>query len=250
MSDSASKSAVKGSGANRFATTRWSVVLAAGRRSTARSRDALAALCANYWYPLYGFVRAQGYSAHDAQDLTQEFFARLIEQNTVGEADRNRGRFRTFLIASLKHFLANERDRAQAKKRGGGRLVLSIDFDAGENRLGREPAHDATPERIFERRWAIALLETVLALLRKEFQSAGKGQLFERLKGTLTAPRDAGGYAAIAAELGMAAGAVKVAAHRLRRRYRELLRDEIAQTVASPDDIDQEIRELFTALDA
>jgi RNA polymerase sigma-70 factor (ECF subfamily) len=250
MSDSASKSAVKRSGANRFATTRWSVVLAAGRRSTERSRDALAELCANYWYPLYGFVRAQGYSAHDAQDLTQEFFARLIERNTVGEADRTRGRFRTFLIASLKHFLANERDRARAKKRGGGRLVLSIDFDAGESRLSREPACDATPERIFERRWALALLETVLALLREEFQSAGKGQLFERLKGTLTASHDAGGYAAIAAELGMAEGAVKVAVHRLRRRFRELLRDEIAQTVADPADVDQEIRELFTALGA
>lgn len=189
-------------------------------------------------------------STHDARDLTQEFFARLIESNTIGDADRARGRFRTFLIAALKHFLANKRDRARAKKRGGGRHVLPLDFDAGEDRLSREPTHHATPEKIFERRWALALLETVLARLREEFQAGGKRELFERLKGSLAGQGDAGGYANIAAELGMTEGAIKVAVHRLRRRYRELLRDEIAQTVADPADVDEEIRDLFAALSA
>jgi RNA polymerase sigma-70 factor (ECF subfamily) len=250
MSDSKTSSQSRKPRAEQFATTRWSVVVAAGRRSSPESREALAMLCSGYWFPLYGFVRAQGFSTHDAQDLTQEFFSRLIESNSIGDADRARGRFRTFLIAALKHFLANERDRARAKKRGGGRHVLPLDFDAGEDRLSREPTHHATPEKIFERRWALALLETVLARLREDFQAGEKRELFDRLKGSLAGQRDAGGYASIAAELGMTEGAVKVAVHRLRRRYRELLREEIAQTVADPADVDQEIRDLFAALSA
>jgi RNA polymerase sigma-70 factor (ECF subfamily) len=236
-----------GSRAARFATTHWSVVRAASR-SSPKSREALAALCEAYWYPLYAFVRRQGYSAPDAQDLTQEFFARLLEKNDLGVADRAKGRFRSFLLAAVKHFLSNQRDRARAKKRGGGRQVLSLDWDAGESRLGREPAHEITPERLFERRWALTILENVLARLRAEFEADGKYVLFARLKGVLTGETAGGRYAEIATELGMTAGAVKVAVHRLRRRYREILRDEIAHTVSDPAEIDAEIRELFAVL--
>jgi RNA polymerase sigma-70 factor (ECF subfamily) len=222
--------------------------LAAGQRSSPQSSAALATLCENYWYPLYAYVRRRGHDADEAQDFTQAFFARLLEKNDLAAADPGRGRFRSFLLASLKHFLANEWDRARAEKRGGGRFVLSIDFRTAEERYRAEPSHDLTPEKIFERRWALMLLENVLARLHDESAQAGKMDSFDRLKGFLTGEQAAMTYGQLAAELNMSEGALKVAVHRLRRRYRELLRAEIEETVADPEEIDQEIRDLFAAL--
>jgi RNA polymerase sigma factor (sigma-70 family) len=236
------------SGSQQFATTRWSLVLAAGQRSSPQSSAALATLCENYWYPLYAYVRRRGHQADEARDFTQAFFARLLEKNDLAAADPGRGRFRSFLLTSLKHFLANEWDRNRAQKRGGGRSALSIDFGTAEERYRAEPAHDLTPERIFERRWAFVLLENVLARLHDESAQAGKSDSFDRLKGFLTGEQPTGTYGQLAAELNMSEGAVKVAVHRLRRRYRELLRAEIEETVADPDEIDREIRDLFSAL--
>jgi RNA polymerase sigma factor (sigma-70 family) len=224
-------------------------VLAAGRRSSPDSEKALAALCRIYWYPLYAYIRHHGAEVHHAQDLTQDFFARLLEKNILAVAQPERGRFRTFLLSTLKNFLCNEYDKARAKKRGGDRLVLSLDFEAGESRYRMEPAHTLTAERLFERQWALAVLDRVLGLLRAEFAAAGKEPLFDTLKALLTAGRKEASYAAAAETLGMTEGAIRVAAHRLRRRYRGLLRAEVAQTVAEPDEIDDEIRRLFETLD-
>jgi RNA polymerase sigma factor (sigma-70 family) len=231
-----------------FATTRWSLVLAAGQRCSPQSSAALATLCENYWYPLYAYVRRRGHDADEAQDFTQAYFARLLEKNDLAAADPGRGRFRAFLLTSLKHFLANEWDRARAEKRGGGRSVLSIDFGTAEERYRAEPSHDLTPEKIFERRWALVLLENVLARLHDESAQAGKADSFDRLKGFLTGEQAAVTYGKLAVELNTSEGAVKVAIHRLRRRYRELLRAEIEETVADAQEIDQEIRDLFSAL--
>jgi RNA polymerase sigma-70 factor (ECF subfamily) len=237
--------------AREFHTTRWSVVLAAGQISTAASREALATLCRIYWYPLYAYARRQGSRPEDAQDLTQEFFTRMLERDYLRIADPERGKFRSFLLTAFKHFLAKERDRARALKRGGGSELLPLDFQAGEQRYSREPAHQATPERIFERRWALTLLDRVLSRLREEFEQAAKQRIFERLKTCLTGEKNPGDhYQAIARELQMTEGAVKVAVYRLRRRYQELLREEIAQTVAAPEDIDDELRHLFEAVRA
>ncbi|HEY1377696.1 MAG TPA: sigma-70 family RNA polymerase sigma factor [Gemmataceae bacterium] len=226
-----------------FATTRWSLVAAA---KDPAARQALADLCGLYWYPVYAFVRRRGYSADDAGDLTQEFFARLIEKAGVAGADPAKGRFRSYLLGACRHFLANERDRAAAQKRGGGRPVGSLDLADAERRYAAEPADGRTPEQVFERRWALTLLDGVLAGLRAEYAAAGQDVLFDRLKSSLTG--DAGPYVELAAELGLTEGAVKVAAHRLRRRYRDRLRAAIAETVATPEDIEAEIRDLFAAL--
>ncbi|NLE37726.1 MAG: sigma-70 family RNA polymerase sigma factor [Pirellulaceae bacterium] len=231
----------------RFATTRWTMVLCAGGGQSPESRAALAVLCESYWFPLYAFVRRAGHSVDDAQDLTQEFFARLLAQPLLERADREKGKFRTFLLAAMKHFLADQWDRARAQKRGGGRAVVSFDAMDAEARYRLEPADDLTPERIFERQWALALLEHVLSRLESEMASDGRSPLFDALKDTLGGGRSAT-HAAIAAELGMTEGAVKVAAHRLRRRYRTLLREEIAQTVAGPDEVGDEIRYLLSCL--
>ncbi len=234
-----------------FQTTRWSLVLAAGQPATAASREALATLCQVYWYPLYAYARRQGSRAEDAQDLTQEFFVRILEKDYLRVADPERGKFRSFLLTAFKHFLTKEHDRAQALKRGGGSQLLPLDFQAGEQRYSREPTHQATPERIFERRWALTLLDRVLGRLREEFKQAGKQKIFERLKTCLTGEKNPGNsYQQLAAELQMTEGAVKVAVYRLRRRYQELLREEIAQTVAAPEDIDDELRHLFEAVRA
>jgi RNA polymerase sigma-70 factor (ECF subfamily) len=224
------------------------VVLLAGGRTTPQRDEALARLCQTYWYPLYAYVRRQGHSPHDAQDLTQEFFARLLAKKYLGQVRRDQGKFRSFLLAALKHFLANEWDRARAQKRGGGKTIISLDEHSAETRYGLEPADPLAADKIFERRWALTLLEQVLAALRQEFAGAKKLQQFEALKEFLTGGRDLETYAVLASKLGMTEGAVKVAVHRLRRRYRELLRAEVANTVASPDDVDDEIRRLFTAL--
>lgn len=232
-----------------FASTRWSLVAAAGKSSSAESAKALAALCETYWYPLYAYVRRRGHDAHEAQDLTQEFFATLLDKKSLKAADRERGKFRTFLLASLKNFLANAWRKEQAQKRGGGKLPVSLDFSAGENRYSLEPSHELTPERIYERRWALTLLEAALSKLREEFVSGGKEDLFEALKGCLGGEASTEPYADIAARLGTTEGALKTAAHRLRRRCRELLRAEIAQTVASEEDVDEELRQLFAAVE-
>jgi RNA polymerase sigma factor (sigma-70 family) len=231
-----------------FVTTRWSVVVTAGRTDTTRAHDALAKLCQIYWHPLYAYVRRRGHSPEDAQDLTQEFFARLLERNWVAAADRQKGRFRSFLLSAMKHFLANEWDKARAQKRGGGQFLIPLDVATAETSCGIEPADDVTPETIFERRWALTLLEQVLRRLREEHVRDGKEKLFEQLKPTLTEASRAVRYAEMAVQLGASEGAVKVAVHRLRQRYRELLRAEIADTVASPDEIEDEIRNLFSAL--
>lgn len=231
-----------------FASTRWSLVAAAGRSSSAESAQALAVLCETYWYPLYAYVRRGGHGAHEAQDLTQEFFARLLARGNLRTADRQRGKFRTFLLASLKNFLASEWRKEQAQKRGGGCAAVSLDFAVGESRYSLEPAHELTPERIFERRWALTLLDQAITKLRDEFVNAGKVDLFDSLKGTLGGESAAASYGEIANRLDITEGAVKTAAHRLRRRCRELLRAEIAQTVAKDEDIDDELRELFSAV--
>jgi RNA polymerase sigma-70 factor (ECF subfamily) len=245
MSSPASDSTAPG--VRQFATTRWSVVLAAGG-SAPDASEALAALCRAYWYPLYVFVRRQGHAPHDAQDLTQEFFARLLEKDWLRAVERERGRFRSFLLAAMKHFLANEWDRAHRLKRGGGQAVISLDAESAENRYALEPADHMTADRIFERRWALTLLEQVLARLRKEFVAAGRGALFDELKTALTGEKIP--YAEIAARLHSNEGAVRVAVHRLRLRYRDLVRAEIAETVASEDEIDAEVQHLFAALAA
>jgi RNA polymerase sigma-70 factor (ECF subfamily) len=235
-------------GPGRFATTHWSLVVAAQDLAAPQARAALAELCRAYWYPLYAFIRRQGHDADQAQDLTQEFFARLLEKDGLASVDQAKGRFRSFLLASCRHFLANERDRARTLKRGGDCQFVPIDFQDADGRYGREPGHHETPERLFERRWALALLEQVLARLRSEYEAGGKGRLFERLKGHLTGDSDREQHGQAGAELGLSPGAVKVAVHRLRRRYRDLLREEIARTVDDPDQVEAEIRDLFAAL--
>jgi RNA polymerase sigma-70 factor (ECF subfamily) len=229
-----------------FATTHWSLVLAAGGESPA-AREALAELCRLYWYPLYAYIRRHGHDADEAQDLTQEFFALLLARDDLAGLDPARGRFRAFLLGACRHFLANQRDRAQALKRGGGRRPLSLDLTGADGRYAAEPSHEQPPERLFERRWALTLLDQVMQRLRRYYEAAGQSALFERLKGTLTGDAE-GSYAETAAALDMTEGAVKVAAHRMRQRYRDLLREEIARTVADPAEVDDEVRTLFRAL--
>lgn len=232
-----------------FATTHWSVVLAAGS-SSSRGQAALETLCRIYWYPLYAYVRRQGRNPHDAQDLTQAFFARLLERGLVKEADPARGRFRSFLLTSLQNFLADEWDKARAQKRGGGQAIISLDEPSAESRYQLEPVDESNAERIFDRRWALTLLEQALARLEAEYAGLGKGRLFDELHGLLLGEKRTLTYAQAGARLGMTEGAVKVAAHRLQRRYRELVRAEIANTVASPGEIDDELRHLFAVLSA
>jgi RNA polymerase sigma-70 factor (ECF subfamily) len=224
------------------------VVLTAGHSDTTLARDALARLCQTYWHPLYAYVRRLGNSPHDSQDLTQEFFARLLEKNYLAGADESRGRFRSFLLAALKHFLANEWDKARAQKRGGGRIPIPINIGTAETSCGFEPVDNVTAEKIYERRWALTLLAQVLRRLREEYVQAGREKLFEQLKPTLTEASRTVRYAEMAVRLGTSEGAVKVAVHRLRQRYREVLRAEIADTVASPAEVEDELRNLFAAL--
>jgi len=233
-----------------FVTTHWSVVLSARRNDTTRAHDALERLCRTYWYPLYAFVRRQGKSKEDAEDLTQEFFARLLQKDYLQAVSREKGRFRTFLLVALKRFLANDWDRSRAQKRGGGRRPLSLDTDLAEKRYRIEPADTLTADRIYERRWALTLIETAMADVRAEYLAAGKPDEFERLKSFLTADRNAIPYAELAASLGQNEGALRVAVHRLRKRFRERFRGEIAHTVASPEDIEAEVRHLMNALAA
>ena len=229
-----------------FELTRWSVVVAASGDDSQLAHKALEHLCNAYWYPLYAFVRREGHSAHDAQDLTQEFFARLLQKGWLQDVRREKGRFRAFLLASMRHFLANEWDRAHALKRGGGQTPISLDSSSAEERYALEPADPMTADRLYERRWALTLLEQVLARLKREFGAAGKETLFEELKPSLTGGRVS--YAEIAARLQAQETAVRVAAHRFRLRYRDLIRAEIAETVAGPGEVDAELARLFAAL--
>ncbi|MGA2179702.1 MAG: sigma-70 family RNA polymerase sigma factor [Verrucomicrobiota bacterium] len=231
-----------------FVTTHWSLVVSAGRNDTPNARNALEKLCRTYWFPIYAFVRRHGHGPHDAQDLTQEFFARLLEKKSLAGVDPAKGRFRSFLLASLKHFLANEWDKAKAQKRGGGQVMIPLDTKSAENSGGFEPADNLTAEKIFERRWALTLLEQVLRRLRAEYVRDDREKLFEQLKPTLTETSRTVACAEIATRLGTSEGAVKVAVHRLRQRYREVLRAEIADTIASPGEVEDEIRNLFAAL--
>jgi RNA polymerase sigma-70 factor (ECF subfamily) len=235
-------------GAGRFATTHWSVVLAAGRPKSSSYRQALETLCRTYWFPLYAYLRRHGCNSHQAQDYTQAFFTALLAKGGLDLADPRRGKFRSFLLASLKHFLSNERARARAKKRGGGRKALSLDFENAESQYALEPRDELSPEKLFERSWALTVLDRTMARLEAEAVKTNKKKLFECLKSYLIADKSSASYRNVAEELDITEGAVRVAVHRLRKRYRELLRDEIAQTVTSDDQIDEEIRALFTAL--
>ena len=227
-------------GRGRFATTQWSLVLAAGETG---ADEALARLCSLYWYPVFAFVRRQGHSADEAQDLTQGFFTRLLEKRELGDADPNRGRFRSFLLTACCHFIANERDRTRAIKRGGDAVAIPIDIIEAEGKYERALVSEETPELLYERQWAFTLLAGVLQTLRSEYAAAGNGRLFDRLSVLLTDPD--GTHADAARDLDMTLPAVKMAVHRLRRRYREAVRERVADTVSSAEEVDDEIRHLM-----
>lgn len=228
-----------------FESTHWSLVLQAGHLSSPDGQQALATLCLRYWYPLYAYVRRRGHPVQEAEDLTQEFFARLLERGTIAAADPQRGRFRTFLLACLRNFLANEAERSRTRKRGGGTVPISLDFSAGKLRYGLEPTEHLSPERLFEMQWATTLLDYVMTRLRDEYVAGGKGEQFTKLQGFLAGGPTDSSYETVARELAMSPGAVTVAAHRLRRRFAELLREEIAHTVSDPEEVEDEIRSLF-----
>ena len=235
-------------GAAQFATTHWSVVLAAGHGSAPDVTRALEELCQAYWYPLYVYIRRRGYGVEDAQDLTQEFFSLLLRKGHFLLPNPARGKFRSFLLTALEHFLVNEWKQRRTVKRGGAWTFLSWDGQAAERRYAAEPATTVTPEKVYEKRWATTLLERVLAHLRQECRASGKGETFEALKDSLWGEKTDVSYAELAARWGMTEGAVKGIAYRLRRRYRELLQSEIAQTVADPSEIEQEVRDLIAAV--
>jgi len=232
-----------------FATTHWSVVLCA-RDKSPQSGAALEALCRTYWPPLYTYLRRRGYDTHQAQDLTQAFIAHLLTRDFLSDVSRDKGKFRSFLLASLNNFLVNEHERTNAQKRGGGVAFVPLEATEMEDWLRGEPAETETAEHIFDRRWALTLLERAFARVRDEFEAAGKLRQFECLKPYLEGDVAHGDYKAAAHELQISAGAVAVAVHRLRQRYRDLLRDEVAQTVADPLEVDEEIRQLFRSLES
>jgi RNA polymerase sigma factor (sigma-70 family) len=230
-----------------FATTHWTIVLAAGRSDTTRAGAALEKLCQNYWFPLYAYVRRRGYSKEDAEDLTQAFFARFLARNYLAGLSAERGRFRAFLLASLKHFLINDWKKSQRQKRGGGETLLSLDWQTADTKFQVAATNEPSPDKSFDREWALALLAKVIERLQKECAADGKAKLFEQLKMFLTAGKSETAQAEMAKTLGMEEGTVRVAVHRLRKRYRQLLRAEIAQTLADTGDVDEEMRALFGA---
>lgn len=234
--------------AAKFKTTHWSVVLAATKPGTQESAAAMETLCRSYWYPLYSFLRRQGYSAPDAQDFTQSFFAHLLAKDALKRVDRRHGKFRSFLLASLKNAMANEWDKQQALKRGGQFSIISIDAEVGEERFCREPSHEVTPDKAFEQSWAIVVLEGVLERLQREYLADDKAALFNALQPLLSGDKGVVSYADVARQLNMTEGAVKMAVLRSRRRFGELLRAEIANTVTRPEEINEEIRTLFAAV--
>ena len=233
-----------------FATTHWSEVLAAGQGDTPQSAAALERLCSTYWYPLYVYVRRQGYDVADAQDLTQGFFAHILSRSFLRLASPAKGKFRSFILGSLKYFLADEWAKLQAQKRGGGHAPVFLDAQTAEARYCLEPVDSMDAERLFERRWATALLDRVLERLEEEFSKAGRQPVFDQLRGFLLGEKGSATYAEIAAASQMTEGAVKVAVHRLRQRYRELFREEVAHTVEEPSEINDEVRHLFSVLTA
>jgi RNA polymerase sigma factor (sigma-70 family) len=232
----------------RFVTTHWSVVQTAGRENTTRARAALEKLCQIYWFPLYACVRRRVHSPEDAKDLTQAFFLRMLQQQSFANANPDLGRFRSFLLGALNHFLVTEWKRARTQRRGGGRQALSLDWAAAERRFALEPADHATPDKAFDKQWATALLDEVLRQLENEYRRDQKLELFQALKQSLTGPRESPAYAVLATQLGMNEGAVRVAVHRLRKRYRALLQAEIANTVSSPQEVEEEMAHLFRAI--
>jgi RNA polymerase sigma-70 factor (ECF subfamily) len=236
------------SGDDRFATTRWSLVEVARGGDSPEARRALAELCSAYWYPVYAYARRSGHSTDQAQDLTQGFFASWLARDPLGPVDPAKGRFRSFLLACFQHYLANHRAGQRALRRGGGRAVFSIDLRDAEGRYVLEPSHEWTAERLYERRWALTLLDLVLDRLSAEMVARGKGPLFDLLAPALLGPGESAPYGRIAEELGMTEGAVKVASHRIRRRYLELLAEEVGRTVKDSGEVGEEIRDLLAAL--
>ncbi|MBI2928084.1 MAG: sigma-70 family RNA polymerase sigma factor [Verrucomicrobia bacterium] len=231
-----------------FATTRWTVVLAAREGEGTQAREALETLCRAYWYPLYAFLRRDGQSPEDAEDLTQAFFARLLERNYLAQVGREKGRFRSFLLATLKHFLCDEHDKERAQKRGGGSEVISLDAASAEERYQLEPADERSPDKLFERRWAMTVLDQAAARLREIYAAEGKAILYDELKPFLSGDKNVPPYAEVATRLGLGEGAVKSAIHRLRLRQRELIREQVANTVSTAAEIDDEIRHLIAVL--
>lgn len=237
-----------GTGPHQFTTTHWSLIISAQGNDSIPAGRALSSLCETYWYPLYAFVRRKGHSSHDAQDLTQAFFEKLLEKNYLGDVAQEKGRFRSFLLVSLKHFLANEWKRARTAKRGGGAVLISLDDTEAEARYQLEPADETNAERLFERRWAMTILDLVMNRLRDEMAAAEKLDLFEELKGRLSGGGDAGSFAESGKRLNLSEGAARVASHRLKKRYREILRESIGETVADPSEVEDEIRYLIAIL--
>ena len=234
-----------------FTTTHWSVVLATANQDSPQGAAALEKLCRTYWYPLYCYVRRHGYGHEDAQDLTQGFLLQLLERHSLARVDASKGRFRSFLLAGLNYFLSDARDRAAAQKRGGGQPTLSfMDTRDADERYRLEPVDERSPDKLFERRWALTLLDQVLARLEQEFREAGKLELFQRLRVFLVAGEGEESYAGVGGELGMSGEAVKKAVHRMRHRYYELFREEIAHTVADPTEVEEEMSYLCTVMAA
>ncbi len=239
---------VTGYGAQ-FAPTSWTNVIAAQRGGSAEAEAALEKLCQSYWYPLYSYLRRKGNDAHKAQDLTQEFFFRLLKENYLGAVDRRRGKFRSFLLAALNHFVSNQRDYERAQKRGGGKALISLDDTDAENRYKLEPASQLSPEKIFEKNWFLTLFEQALTRLHEEQSAAGKAELFNHVKGFVIEDAESGDYNTVAAKVNMTANAVAVTVHRLRERYKKLVHEEIVRTVADPSEIEEELRRFFAVLE-
>jgi DNA-directed RNA polymerase specialized sigma24 family protein len=231
-----------------FATTQWELVLCASQAPSPQATEALENLCRAYWYPVYAFVRRKGYDAHQAQDLTQEFFARIAQKNSLSGAQRERGKFRSYLLGALQHFLSDQRDRANAAKRGGGKELVSLDDEAALALFALEQRSDLSPENHFEKRWAITILERAFTRVGLEFEKSGRGALFEQLKSFLAEPSDPGEYKHIAGKIGMRPSTLAVAVHRLRQRYRELVREEVAATIVAPEEVEDELRHLLATL--
>jgi RNA polymerase sigma factor (sigma-70 family) len=232
----------------RFATTHWSVVLAAGDRADTQYECALQALCQTYWYPLYAYARHRGHQTPDAEDLIQSFFMRIMEKDVLARITRDKGRFRSFLLTALNHFRIDEWKQARTEKRGAGRTIVGLEMDQAEERYRHEPVDTTTPETLFDQNWAVTLLNTVFDQLQQEQAEAGRGERFKQLKFCLTGQRSAVPYTQLAEKLNLSEAALKVQVHRLRKRYRELLRQEVAHTVSSPEDIEEEMQHLFEVL--
>lgn len=231
-----------------FLTTQWSLVFQAGDATSTVADAALAELCNSYWYPLYAYIRRKGYDPHEAQDLTQEFFLRLLSKNYFAGLDPSKGKFRSFLLACLENFLAKEWNRAHRQKRGGGMVLASFEQENAEGRYQLEPVEQSSPEKIYLRRWALTILERAMQRLKSECMESGKGQLFQDLQGALSGDKNTISYAEVAQRCDMTEGAVQVAVHRLRQRFAELVRDEIRQTVTTAEEVEEELAHLFEAL--